>query len=53
MELRQPGRVRGGYFDYQAATRNPTAAVLLLLLALLWQILAINRRNWIPESDFQ
>jgi ATP-dependent Lon protease len=22
-------------------------------LALLWQILAIDRRNWIPESDFQ
>ena len=22
-------------------------------LALLWQIFAIDRRNWIPESDFQ
>jgi branched-chain amino acid transport system substrate-binding protein len=22
-------------------------------LALLWQILAIDWRNWIPESDFQ
>ena len=22
-------------------------------LALLWQIIAIDRRNWIPESDFQ
>jgi hypothetical protein len=22
-------------------------------LALLWQILAIDRRDWIPESDFQ
>jgi hypothetical protein len=22
-------------------------------LALLWQILAIDRFNWIPESDFQ
>jgi uridine phosphorylase len=25
----------------------------VLCLALLWQILAIDRRNWIPESDFQ
>ena len=23
------------------------------VLALLWQILAIDLRNWIPESDFQ
>jgi hypothetical protein len=23
------------------------------ILALLWQILAIDWRNWIPESDFQ
>jgi tRNA A37 threonylcarbamoyladenosine biosynthesis protein TsaE len=23
------------------------------VLALLWQILAIDWRNWIPESDFQ
>jgi hypothetical protein len=23
------------------------------ILALLWQIFAIDRRNWIPESDFQ
>jgi hypothetical protein len=22
-------------------------------LALLWQIIAIDQRNWIPESDFQ
>ena len=22
-------------------------------LALLWQILGIDRRNWIPESGFQ
>jgi drug/metabolite transporter (DMT)-like permease len=30
------------------------AALLLpLALALLWQIFAIDRRNWIPESDFQ
>jgi hypothetical protein len=26
---------------------------LYLDLALLWQILAIDWRNWIPESDFQ
>jgi len=25
----------------------------LRLLALLWQILAIDRRYWIPESGFQ
>jgi hypothetical protein len=24
-----------------------------IFLALLWQILAIDRRDWIPESDFQ
>jgi hypothetical protein len=24
-----------------------------IALALLWQILAIDRRNWIPESGFQ
>jgi hypothetical protein len=26
---------------------------LAIRLALLWQILAIDCRNWIPESDFQ
>jgi hypothetical protein len=30
-----------------------SAALVVLVLALLWQILAIDRRNWIPESDFQ
>jgi hypothetical protein len=24
-----------------------------LPLALLWQILAVDRRDWIPESGFQ
>jgi hypothetical protein len=30
-----------------------TETVRDLELALLWQILAFDRRNWIPESDFQ
>jgi hypothetical protein len=31
------------------------AAIILIAasLVLLWQILAFDRRNWIPESDFQ
>jgi hypothetical protein len=37
--------------------RVPTLLSLLPVarsnLALLWQILAIDWRNWIPESDFQ
>ena len=35
---------------------DATSAVereLVLRLALLWQNLAIDWRNWIPESDFQ
>jgi hypothetical protein len=38
-----------------ATSGRKTAAHWLSLpvLALLWQILAIDRRNWIPESDFQ
>jgi hypothetical protein len=28
-------------------------SVRVTTLALLWQIIAIDRRNWIPESDFQ
>jgi hypothetical protein len=34
-----------------SAPRLPQA--LHTNLALLWQILAIDWRNWIPESDFQ
>src|SRR6266481_8805050 len=29
------------------------AEIAAIELALLWQILAIDWRNWIPESDFQ
>jgi hypothetical protein len=29
------------------------AVVAITALALLWQNLAIDWRNWIPESDFQ
>ena len=36
------------------ARRAKLAAIQRVLsLALLWQIIAIDRRNWIPESDFQ
>jgi hypothetical protein len=30
-----------------------TLVMALSELALLWQIFASDRRNWIPESDFQ
>jgi hypothetical protein len=33
--------------------RSREVEKFIALLALLWQILAIDWRNWIPESDFQ
>lgn len=36
-----------------AAVRDALDQTLKLKLALLWQIFWIDRRNWIPESDFQ
>jgi hypothetical protein len=53
-----------GCLPVSAATRHivllfdervelPGLSLLEAELALLWQILAIDRRNWIPESDFQ
>jgi hypothetical protein len=38
---------------YDAVKTNDDLEDCRRALALLWQILAIDRRNWIPESDFQ
>jgi hypothetical protein len=35
------------------STRSLQVKKATVMLALLWQILAIDLRNWIPESDFQ
>jgi hypothetical protein len=34
-------------------SKTITVGVCATRLALLWQNLAIDWRNWIPESDFQ
>jgi hypothetical protein len=45
--------------DPVAKSTDPHQNVFFLIcagaraLALLWQIIAIDGRNWIPESDFQ
>jgi hypothetical protein len=39
----------GKFFSNVGCERNARTAGL----ALLWQNLAIDWRNWIPESDFQ
>jgi len=38
---------------FRSGTRSKTLNFGLFSLALLWQIVWIDRRNWIPESGFQ
>jgi len=47
------GRKAMEWFSRKTSIAGTQISNWILVLALLWQILAIDWRNWIPESDFQ
>jgi hypothetical protein len=63
MGLRRTMAADGGYLSWRAAVDHQLNEIYCITiedagfdeeyLALLWQIFAIDLRNWIPESDFQ